>query len=177
MLALLLLATGLDGPRGLASPLLRKDNEQRLQARIEREQKPVKRAKLKVRLGRLKVSQAIAAYNRGEHGQCQKLLDDYLTVMKSAWADLQDSGRQAWRKSDGFKQLDIGLRENSRILEDLMHRMPYEERGPVEKVYHEAEQLRAAVLEALFPPERPKKGKKNPVGEIGIPILRGRVWG
>lgn len=177
MVAFLLLATGLDGLWGFASPPPRQDNEQKLQARIERERNPVKKAKLKVRLGRVKLFQAIDAYDRGDRGQCQQLLGAYLEVMKSAWTDLQGSGRQAWRKPDGFKQLDIGLRENARFLQDLMHRVPFEERGPVEKVFQEAEKLRAAVLEALFPSERPRNRHKNFVGEFGAQILNGAVLG
>jgi len=177
MVAFLLLATGLDGLLGFVSPPPRQDNEQKLQARIERQRNPVKKAKLKVRLGRVKLLQAIEAYDRGERGQCQQLLDAYLEVMKSAWTDLQGSGRQAWRKPDGFKQLDIGLRENARFLQDLMHRVPFEERGPVEKVFQEAERLRAAVLEALFPSERPRKADKNFIGESGAQILNGAVLG
>jgi hypothetical protein len=175
MLAIFLLATGLNALPGFASLLPRKDNEQNLQARIEREQRPVKRAKLKVRLGRLKLLQAIDAYDQADHGPYQQLLDDYLKVMRSAWTDLQESGRQAWRKPDGFKQLDIGLREDIRFLDDLMHRVPYEKRGPVEKVYHEAEKIRAAVLEALFPAERPRKGQKKFVGECREQIANGVV--
>ena len=175
MLAFFLLATGLDGFLGFASPPPRQDNEQKLHARIERERNPVKRAKLKVRLGRLKLLQAVDAYDKVGHEPYQKLLDEYLEVMRSAWKDLQESGRQAWRRPDGFKELDIGLREDTRFLDDLMHRVPYEERGPVEKVYHEAEKIRAAVLGALFPPERPRKGQKNFVGKIGEQIPRGVV--
>ena len=175
MLAFFLLATGLDGFLGFASPPPRQGDEQKLQARIERERNPVKRAKLKVRLGRVKLLQAIDAYDKTDHGPYQKLLDEYLEVMRSAWKDLQESGRQAWRKPDGFKQLDIGLREDTRFLDDFMHRVPYEERGSVEKVYHEAEKIRSAVLEALFPPERPRKGPKSFVEQLGDQIAKGVV--
>ncbi len=167
LIAVFLLAAGLDGPWGAASPAPRNDNEQKLQARIDREGKPVNRAKLKVRLGRVKLLQAIDAYDRQDHGQYRQLLDDYLEVMKSAWADLQESGRQASRRPDGFKQLDIGLREDTRFLEDLMHRVPLEQRAPAKKVFEEAEKLRAAVLEALFPPSRPMEDQQNFVGASG----------
>jgi hypothetical protein len=140
-------------------------------AHIEREQNPVKKAKLKIRLGRVKILQAIDAYDRGNPDQCLQLLDDYLEKMNSAWADLQGSGRQAWRKPDGFKHLDIALREDTRFLEDFKHRVPFENRGPVEKVYQEAEDLRAAVLEALFPLEPPKKERKKFVERFVMPFL------
>ena len=90
VVAFLLLAAGLDGPMGFATPPPRQDNEQKLQSRIDRERNPVKKAKLKVRLGRVKLLQAIDAYDRRDHRQYQQLLDAYLAVMKGAWADLQE---------------------------------------------------------------------------------------
>lgn len=176
-IAILVWAIGLEGSAGFASPPPRKDSEPKLLARIERQQNPVRRAKLKVRLGRVKLTQAIAAYDRGSLEQCQQLLDSYLETMQSAWADLQSSGREAWRKPNGFKQLDIGLREDIRFLEDLMRRVPYEHRGPVEKVFHEAESLREAVLKALFPPVRPQKERKKFVGRASPQFARGASWG
>ncbi len=149
---------------GFASPFPRKDSEEKLLARIERQQNLVKKAKLEVRLGRVKLLQAIDAYDQGDFERCWELLNSYLDRMKSAWQHLQDSGRPAWRKPQGFKQLDIGLRRDSRFLEDLKHRIPYEERSPVEKVQQEVDALRNTVLRALFPPERPRKAGKNFVG-------------
>lgn len=163
--------TGLIGFPTFASPAPRQDSEHKLQARIEREQNPVKRAKFKVRLGRVKLLQAVNAYDQGNLDQCRELLDAYLEGMKSAWTDLQDSGRPAWRKPDGFKQLDIALREDGRFLEDFEHRIPFEQRGPVEKVHQEVEDLRAAVLKALFPPEGPQKERKKFVGSAGRQFL------
>lgn len=168
---------GLLGFSASASPFPRRDSEEKLQARIERERHPVKRAKFKVRLGRVKLLKAVNAYDQGNLDQCQELLDAYLGEMKSAWTDLQDSGRQAWRKPDGFKQLDIALREDGRFLEDFEHRIPFEQRGPVEKVHQEAEDLRAAVLKALFPPEGPQKERKKFVGGAGRQFLKGALLG
>ncbi len=176
-IAILLWAISLEGSPGSLSPPPRKDSEPKLLARIERQQNPVRRAKLKVRLGRVKLTQAIAAYDGGSLEQCQQLLDSYLETMRGAWADLQSSGRQAWRKPNGFKQLDIGLREDVRFLEDLMRRVPYERRGPIKNVYHEAESLREAVLKALFPPERPLKERKKFIGRAKPQFARGVSWG
>jgi hypothetical protein len=145
------------GLAGGASPGRRQDNEARLQARLEREQNPVKRAKLEIRLGRVKLLQAIDAFDKRDTPECHRLLAAYLERMRSAWATLQGSGRQAWRHPQGFKELDIALREDTRFLEDFAHRVPYHERAPMEKVAQEVEHLRSEVLRALFPSERPRK--------------------
>lgn len=142
---------------GGASPARRADSEADLLARLERERNPVKRAKLEIRLGRVKLFQAIGAFDRGNVEECHELLSAYLERMKNAWATLNSSGRQAWRHSQGFRELDIALREDGRFLVDFKHRVPYQQRAPVDKVVQEVDELRNQVLKELFPPEHPSK--------------------
>lgn len=139
------------GLAGVVAPAGAKESEERLQSRLEREADPVKRAKFEIRLGRRKLLQAIEAYDQGNFGQGQQLLAAYWERMKSAWATLHASGRQASQKPQGFKELDIALREDGRLFEDLAHRVSYHDRGPVEKLSQEVEALRNQVLKALFP--------------------------
>lgn len=110
--------------RGAPAPR-RQDTEPDLLARIGREQNLVNRAKLEVRLGRVKLFQATEAYDRGDVEECYQLLAAYLERMKGAWATLQSSGRQAWRHDQGFRQLDIALREDGRYLDDFKRRVPF----------------------------------------------------
>jgi hypothetical protein len=151
-------------PWGGLSPARRPDAEGDLLARIQLEQNPVKKAKYEIRLGRVKLLQAIDAYGKGSLEQCQQLLGDYLGRIKDSWQLLQSSGRRAVRHPQGFKELDIELREDGRMLEDLKHRMPYMDREPVEKAAQEVERIRAEVLRALFPVERPAPDGKRLAG-------------
>jgi hypothetical protein len=160
----LLLAFLLAGLVGAAPAPRRRDTEADLLPRIGREQDLVKRAKLEVRLGRVKLLQATEAYDGGDVEDCHQLLAAYLERMKGAWATLQSSGRQAWRQHQGYRELDIALREDGRYLEDFGHRVPYQERGPVEKVAKEVDELRNKVLKELFPsaPLRKKSSGSAP---------------
>lgn len=159
---LFLIVLALGSAEAFAIPSSLQRREQKLQARLEREHNPVKKAKLEVRLGRLKLQQAFAAYDRSDFDTCWKQLDDYLARMRSAWASLGASGRQAYRKPDGFKQLDIALRESRRDLSDFETRVTFEERQHVEKIKKQTEQLRNQVLNALFPQgPPPKKRTRN----------------
>ena len=135
------------------------ESEEDLLGRIQRESNPVKRAKYEIRLGRLELNQAIEANNQGHLEQCQQLLGVYIGRMKSSWETLRGSGRRAARQPQGFKELDIALREDARLLEDLKRRVPTLDREPVEKAAQEVEQIRNEVLRALFPSEPPAKGK------------------
>jgi hypothetical protein len=129
----------------------RPESEAEMQARFEREQNPVKKSIDATRLAQLKLQQATGAYAKGDLDQGQKLLDDYLKWVKSSWALLKGSGRPAERKPQGFKELDIALREDARQFGDLEHRVPFTDREPVTKAAEEAEKIRGEVLAVLFP--------------------------
>ncbi len=145
------------------TPLLARheDTEEELLPRIQRERNPVRKAKYEIRLGRIKLLQAIDGYDKGTLEQGQQLLAAYTERVKSSWKTLRSSGRQAVRQPQGYKELDIALREDARLLEDLKHRVSYNERGPVEKAAQEVEAIRSEVLRALFPAERPLGAGSN----------------
>jgi len=122
--------------------------EQDLLARIQRESSPVKKAKYQIQLGRLKLEAAVQAYGHDDLEHGQPLLNAYLQQMQAAWDTLGKSGRQAIKKPQGFRELDIALREDGRLLNDLKHRTPYMDREPIEKVAAEIERLHEEVLQA-----------------------------
>lgn len=156
----LLLWTGISVQ--IAAPAFASDSEAKLLERLEREHNPVKRAKLEVDLGKLKLEQALRDYDPEDFSACLHGLNAYLERMRSAWNELEGSGRPAARKPQGFLQLEIALRESRRDLEDFESRISYDQREQVEKVRLETERLHDRVLDALFPGARPpKKGQKS----------------
>lgn len=127
------------------------EKDEELAARIEAEKNPIKKAKFEVRLGRLKLSHAVESCTKDDHPHCQEFLGSFLSLMKGSWNRLEATGRVAAKQVDGFKELDIALREGSRELEDLKHRVPYQDMEEITSAQRETEQLRAEVLRALFP--------------------------
>jgi hypothetical protein len=138
-----------------------RDTEEQLEKRLSSERNPVKRAKYEIRLGRMKLEQAIGAYEQGDVELGTQLLTTYLEWMRSSWQTLRSSGRPAARQPQGFKELDIALRGDTRLLQDLARRVSYFERGPVEKAVKEIEEIRGEVLRALFPALKPQASGKN----------------
>jgi hypothetical protein len=136
------------------------ETEAHLLARLQREHDPVRKSKEETRLARIKLKQAIQACEQGNTEQGAQLVSAYLGRIKDAWQYLKSSGRNAARDSRGFKELDIELREDARLLEDLKRRISYFERGPIEKAENEVEQERAEVLQALFPIARAPEAAK-----------------
>jgi hypothetical protein len=139
---------------GAANPARRRDNEQDLLNRLQQETRPIKKAKYEIRLARLKLLEAVDAVDQGGPEKVRELLSFYLAHIRTSWQLLQSSGRNAVRKPEGFKELDIALRRDGRILTDLGQRLPYFERGDVDKTAKEIEQIRAEVIKVLFPPAR-----------------------
>jgi hypothetical protein len=150
------LLVGMPMSAGALSPPA-SETEAQLLARLQTEQNPVKKSKEETRVARIKLRQAIEAYTQGKTGQGVELLSAFLGRIKDSWQILKSSGRNAARDPRGFRELDIELREDVRMLEDLQRRISYFDRGPVESTEKELEQMRAEVLQALFPPARTPK--------------------
>ena len=124
----------------------------------------------------LKLLEAFAAFERGDVELSHQTLEVYLKWMDDAWTALEGSGRQASRKPQGFKELDIALREDRRLLEDFEHRVPYQVREPVEKISKRVEELRERVLKALFPPQ-PLRQKGKDSAKPKQTLLWGKGYG
>jgi hypothetical protein len=135
------------------------DTEQQLLARLQSEQNPVKKAKDEIKLSKLKLIQVHDAYVQGHVEEGTKLLGTFLDEIKTSWKLLQDSGRKASRQPEGFRELEIALREDVRALHDLGPTVSYFDRGPLLNAEKELDQMRIEVLNELFPGG---KGHKNP---------------
>jgi hypothetical protein len=136
---------------GQALPLPFEDPEAKLTQKLAREQDPVKQAKLEIKLARLKLFRAKDTRGKGGVEESLKLLQAYRAHIENAWNLLQKSGRVAHKKPQGFKELDIELREDGRYLEDLKRSFSLADREPIEKIIADVERIRGEVLKALFP--------------------------
>ena len=146
------------------SSALPSETEEHLLARVQKETDPVKKSKGETRLARIKLQQAIQAYEHGNVEQGAQLVSVYLGRIKDSWQTLRSSGRNAARNPQGFKELDIELREDVRLLDDLKRRISYFDRAPIEQTGKELEQVRVEVLQALFPAARAPEAAK-PLGK------------
>jgi len=160
-----------------SSPTVAYDNEDQLLGRLKTEQNPVRKAKLEIKLGDLKLQEAIAAYGKLDAEGGAKLLAAFLDHRNSAWKILQASGRKAAKQPQGFKELDISLREDVRALDDLAHKTAYDDRAPIEKCAEGIEAMRAEVLHALFPAPGPKSGHHSaPPQNFAVSTAHSVAW-
>jgi hypothetical protein len=136
------------------------ETEAQLLARIQKEHDPVRKSKEKTRLARIKLQQVVQTYQQGNAEQGAQLISAYLDSIKDSWEVLRSSKRDAVRAPQGFRELDIELREDERMLDDLKRRVSYFDRDPIEKAAKEVDQVRTEVLHALFPEARVPEAAK-----------------
>ncbi len=127
------------------------DTEEQLRERMQSEQNPVKKAKVEIKLAHLKLIQVHDAYVQGHVEEGAKLLGTFLDEISNSWKLLQSSGRKASRQPEGFRELEISLRENARALQDLDPTVSYYDRAPLLNAQKELDQMRLDVLNELFP--------------------------
>jgi len=141
-----------------------RETEEQLIQRIQSEQNPVKKAKYEIKLASLKLAQVRDAYAQGHIEEGANLLAKLTDTTKTAWKILQNSGRKASKQPEGFRELEIALREDVRALQDLGRTVNYFDRTPLENAAQELEKMRGEVLHELFPgaPPRTLKGPAAP---------------
>lgn len=145
------------------------ESEQELLARIAHENNLAKKARLQAELASLKLDQAAAAFDHDQYESGKTLLQQYTGWIRTAWGVLEQSGRDATRKPQGFMYLDISLRENARALADLAERTPFEDRGFIEEAAKSADAVHNRVLAALFPDGVKEAGAASVEKDSGPP--------
>lgn len=138
-----------------------RDTEDQLIRRLQTEHDPVKRAKEEINLASFKLAAVQDAYSQGHVDEGTKLLGEFMDGMKACWKTLQNSGRKAAKQPQGFRELEISLRENGRALQDLERTVSYFDRAPLENAVQDLERMHGEVLRALFP-GTPRPGKVPP---------------
>ena len=138
-----------------------RETEEQLLQRIQNEQNPVKKAKDEIKLANLKLTQIQEAYSQGQIEAGAKLLGTFVgRASKPPGRLLQDSGRRASKQPEGFRELEISLREDVRALQDLgANGELLSTAPPWTNAAEELDQMRSEVLHALFPgrPRQPAK--------------------
>ncbi|MGO8816373.1 MAG: hypothetical protein ACLQVG_17180 [Terriglobia bacterium] len=138
-----------------------RENEVQLLQRIQDEQNPVKKAKIEIKLANLRLTEVQDAYSRGQIDTGAKLLGTFVEAIRTSRKLLQESGRRASKQPEGFRELEISLRENVRTLQDLGRTVSYFDRTPLTNAAQELDQMRSEVLQELFPGKPPATRKDS----------------
>lgn len=117
----------------------------------------VDRAKALEKLGHEEYAAARQAVDAGKADEALQFLKDYNEQATDTHAALLKMGTDPTRNSNGFRQLQISVRERERDLKDLIRRIGFEQSDPFEKVGKRLDELNQRLIQELFPHRAPNK--------------------
>jgi hypothetical protein len=122
---------------------------QKEREKLNRTTDPVGRAKTDIAISEILLSLASDAVKTGEPELLSKRLSEYTDTIRDAHQTMMKTGRDAHRKPKGFKDLEIALRRQIRMLDDIAHGVNFDQRDPVEKAKQQANDIRDDLLKDL----------------------------
>ena len=118
--------------------------------KLKRTTDPVDRTKIDIDISEILLSLVGDAVKSGEPEVLGRRLSEYVETIQDAHQAMMKTGRDAHRKPKGFKDLEISLRRQIRILDDIGRGLTFDQREPVEKAKQQASDIRDDLLKALF---------------------------
>lgn len=134
---------------------------QEMEQKFQEQTDPVNRAKELAKLLPKEIEMASKQVRQGAAADAIQRLERYRDEVVKAHQALLATGNNPVKKSAGFRQLQISLRESLRRLRGLVTDAPLESQQQLENVRQDLEKVNSQLLEELFPPARSKKAKKK----------------
>jgi len=124
---------------------------QKEREKLEKESDPVDRVKIEIKISDLLLDEISESAGSGNFAEMEGDLTAYAAAIQDAHQGLVASGRNAQKRSSGFRELEIALRKHLRRFDDVARMLNLDRRKPVEKVKDLASGIRDRLLKALFP--------------------------
>jgi hypothetical protein len=131
-----------------------------LQARFDHESDPIHRAKLLPKLGDAEFEASRHAFKANDLSTVDLVFEKYRDNVRVALAGLKKKRTNAERDSNGFRQLEINLRQGIREVDEVLLRVPEEYQPPLRLVRGDLNAMDQEMLHMLF---------KHPGDEIPPP--------
>ena len=128
--------------------------------KLKRTTDAVDRTKIDINISEILLSLVSDAVKSGEPEVLGRRLNEYIDTIQDAHQAIMKTGRDAHRKPKGFKDLEIALRRQIRVLDDIGRGLTFDQREPVEKAKQQASEIRDDLLKALFG-EQNAPGRKS----------------
>jgi hypothetical protein len=117
---------------------------------------PVERTKSYILISNILLSFASDAVKDGTTEELAVLLDQYVTAIRSARDTMVASKRDAERRPQGYRDLELALRAHTQTLRDLGRQLLVDQREPVDRAAAAASSIREELLRLLFPQQKPQ---------------------
>ena len=122
-----------------------------LQAHFDRENNSVKKAKLLVKLGEAQFDQARRAGKEGDNNTVDATLEKYRDNARAALDLLKKQHADAEKHSNGYRQMEMNLKEGIREVEDSMLAAPAAYKPPLQIVRQDLIAMDEELIQLLFP--------------------------
>ena len=133
-------------------------------ARFAREPDPIHRAKLMPQLGDAEFQDIQRQISGGELSEALEGFKEYREQVQRCQKDLDATGVDVEKHPNGFKQLQISLRQSLRRLDEALVGLPSDEQQPFLNVRKDLDRINRHLIRELFPrqpgaEEEPQKPK------------------
>lgn len=135
----------------LLPPAVAQQTVAELQANFDKENNSVKKAKLLVKLGEAQFEQARRAGKESDNNTVDATLEKYRDNVRAAFEALKKQHADAERHSNGYRQMEIHLKEGIREVEDSMLAAPAPYKPPLQIVRHDLIAMDEELILLLFP--------------------------
>jgi len=120
-------------------------------ARFARETDPVHRAKLMPQLGEAELQEIQRQIAGGELSEALEGVKEYRDQVQQCQKDLDAIGVDVEKHPNGFKQLQISLRESLRRIDEALISLASDEQQPFLDVRKELDRINRHLIRELFP--------------------------
>jgi len=135
-----------------------------LQANFDREPNSVKKAKLLVKLGDAEFESARRAGKEGDNNTVDATMEKYRDNVRAALDALKKEHVDAEKHSNGYRQIEIHVKEGIREVEDSMLAAPAPYKPPLQIVRKDLIAIDEELIRLLFP-HRPADKQLSPPSE------------
>ncbi|HKW34360.1 MAG TPA: hypothetical protein VJN92_15215 [Candidatus Acidoferrum sp.] len=148
----------------MLSPAVAQQTVAELQVHFDRETNSVKKAKLLAKLGDAQFEEARRAGKEGDNNAVDSTMEKYRDNVRAAFEALKKQHVDAEKHSNGYRQMEIHVKEGIREVEDSMLAAPAPYKPPLQIVRQDLIAIDEELIRLLFP-HRPSDKPVPPPAE------------
>jgi len=111
---------------------------------------PVSRTKIEIRISDLLITLMSDAARSGDDKKAEQYLNDYSNTISDAHLTIMNTGKDAHKHPEGFKDLEISLRKQQSRLSDAGKLMDVDSRDAVDKVRKQASDISDQLVKTML---------------------------
>jgi hypothetical protein len=132
-------------------PVVAQESVAELQAHFDHENNSVKKAKLLVKLGDAQFEESRRAGRAGDNNTVDATMEKFRDNVRAAFEALKKQHPDAERHSNGYRQMEMQVKQGIREVEDSMFAAPAPYKPPLQIVRQDLIAMDEELIQLLFP--------------------------